>query len=144
MTTTAIATMATVETARITFLILSGARRAKTLRRERSSPRSAERRVSYALAMALDGRAKNELLFREVNGRLSEIADGQIADFLCECADVACLQAVSLTLDAYNAIRASPTDFFVARGHEDLDIEEVVRDEDGYLVVAKLASPAAS
>ena len=36
MTTTAIATMATVETARITPFFLSGARRVKTLRRERN------------------------------------------------------------------------------------------------------------
>lgn len=90
--------------------------------------------------MALEGRAKNELLFREVNQRIRELTNAygsEGIDFICECADVGCLQAIAMSSGAYRAVRAAPATFFVAPGHEDLALEVVVRREQDYLVVEK-------
>lgn len=82
--------------------------------------------------------AKNEVLFREVNERIRELApaDGS-AEFLCECGDAGCAEPIELTLAQYESIRADAAHFFVRPGHEASDVEEVVRREDGFLVVAK-------
>jgi hypothetical protein len=87
--------------------------------------------------VSLEGRAKNEVLFREVNERIHEVAEGSKSDFICECADIACTQAVFLTLADYEAVRSVPANFVVADGHQDQRLEAIVRSEDGYLIVEK-------
>ena len=87
--------------------------------------------------------AKNEALFREVNERVREIDSRQAGgpehawDFLCECGYPDCTQAVRLTIDEYEAVRASPVTFAVLPGHEVLEVEAVVHRHDRYLVVEK-------
>ena len=111
---------------------------------------SASRRVQSASLvfppmlsrMALEGRAKNEALFREVNERIRDVADRPHTEFLCECADAACRRSVLLTLAAYEAIRSAPTTFFVIDGHEDSELEVIVKRADDYLVVEKFVTPA--
>ena len=82
---------------------------------------------------------KNETLFREVNERIEEIAEGERTDFLCECGDIDCAQTITLTLSEYEALRAEPDRFAVLPGHEQLDVEEVVERHEGYVVVRKHA-----
>jgi hypothetical protein len=82
---------------------------------------------------------KNEALFREVNERIENIADGSRTDFLCECGDAECTQAMTLGLDEYEALRSESNRFAVLPGHELTDVEEVVERHDGYLVVRKHA-----
>jgi len=85
--------------------------------------------------------AKNEALFRDVNERVEEIAtahgEPEAVQFLCECVDVECLQRVELSVDVYERVRADPAQFFVSPGHERLEVEDVVAQEPGYVVVRK-------
>jgi hypothetical protein len=80
---------------------------------------------------------KNEALFREVNERIEEVSAGGRTEFLCECGDRDCTQAVTLTLAAYEELRADPDRFAVLPGHELPDVEDVVERHEGYLVVRK-------
>ena len=82
--------------------------------------------------------AKNEVMFREVNERIRELAPaGGATDFLCECGDAGCVEPVGLTLSDYERVRRDSTRFFVRPGHELPDVEAVVERNDEYLVVVK-------
>jgi hypothetical protein len=85
--------------------------------------------------------AANESAFRDVN---EAIARGQWpgeqddpTSFRCECARFGCNQLVELTLRQYEAVRARPRRFVVLPGHELPDVETVVEQGPGYLVVEK-------
>jgi hypothetical protein len=86
--------------------------------------------------------ARNEALFREVNERIAEVSRsyglGDSLEFLCECGDARCLEAIAVTRRDYERVRADFDRFLVAPGHENLEIERVVERNDGYLVVQKL------
>ena len=88
---------------------------------------------------------KNEALFREVNERIRDVSGEFIAfdgdaplQFVCECSEEGCNEAVVLTLPEYEAVRADPTHFIVAPGHlwEPHD-ERVVKEAASYVVVEK-------
>jgi hypothetical protein len=86
--------------------------------------------------------ARNEALFREVNERVEEISEGaprlDSIDFICECGDADCTQAIPLTRPEYEQLRADPLHFAVVPGHAIPDIEEVVfNDGDRVQVVRK-------
>ena len=80
---------------------------------------------------------KNEALFREVNERIEEIADGSPTEFLCECGNSDCTAPMRLSLRVYEELRADPDRFAVLPGHELPEFEEVVARNEGYLVVRK-------
>jgi hypothetical protein len=91
--------------------------------------------------------ARNQSLFREVNervvaleqGGLQEVAgDGRAVHAICECANAACHEPIVMDIDAYMTIRSSPLRFFIKRGHEWPDVELVVSEHDGYVVVEKV------
>ena len=88
--------------------------------------------------------AKNEVLFREVNERIRELAPAAgTADFLCECGDAGCVEPITLTLAQYESVRADGANFFVRPGHEMPGVEDVVDREAGFFVVAKrVGTPA--
>ena len=79
--------------------------------------------------------AKNEAFFRQVNERISDVAEGfggpQRYEFLCECADAACTERIELSREEYEAVRAKPTRFVLARGHVASEIEQKVRERSG-------------
>lgn len=85
---------------------------------------------------------ENEVIFREVNERVREtnetfsIGTGQ-AEFVCECGLASCVDRVRMDLADYEAVRAEPTFFLIVPGHEQPDIETVVRVEKNYAVVSK-------
>ena len=88
--------------------------------------------------------ANNEVLFREINERIAEIAephtgsrDEHVYEFLCECSNVGCDLRLPLTLSAYEAVRQDPTHFVVAPGHELPEIESVIARTEKYQVVRK-------
>ncbi len=93
---------------------------------------------------------KNEALFREVNERIREVSARLVAydgaapvEFLCECSDEECNDAVELTLADYDAVRSQPTHFLIATGHLwRPDVERPVRELDGYAVIEKLGAAA--
>ena len=88
---------------------------------------------------------KNEALFREVNERIRDVSgevvvfDGEAPfQFVCECSDEGCNEAVVLTLTEYEAVRADATHFIVAPGHVwEPDDERVVNEAESYVVVEK-------
>ena len=87
--------------------------------------------------------AENESLFRAVNELIEDTAsaagvDEHLYEFICECADPHCHLLLPLTVWQYEQIRADPTLFLLAPGHERSEIESVVAREGGYQVVRKL------
>jgi hypothetical protein len=85
--------------------------------------------------------AKNEALFRALNENIRGLASGlrgrEPFEFICECATSGCFERLSLTLEEYERIRQDGTHFLLAKGHEDIAIEQVVARSDGYVVVEK-------
>ena len=85
-------------------------------------------------------RATTEALFRDVNERIAESAErfeATESDFVCECSDANCVHRVSATLAEYEQVRAEPTTFLVAPGHEEGDIERMVSDRGRFRIVEK-------
>jgi hypothetical protein len=90
------------------------------------------------------GSAQDQALWREVNERLKDLNEkfehvARDSEFLCECANRACMEHIVMTVDEYERVRRVPTRFVVlpGEGHVFLDIERVVEEQDGYLVVEK-------
>jgi hypothetical protein len=50
------------------------------------------------------------------------------------------VEPISLTISEYEQVRDAPTQFFLLPGHVLPDVEVVVREADGYVVVEKLPS----
>lgn len=65
--------------------------------------------------------------------------------FSCECSDPNCREVVMLRLDEYERIRAQPTWFLLAAGHEDDESphERIIEAENGYAVVEKVGAAGA-
>jgi hypothetical protein len=83
--------------------------------------------------------AKNQSLFREVNERIGELsASSSPTLFICECANERCDEKVSVAREGYERIRSYSNRFFVVKGHELSEVEQVTASVDGYVVVAKL------
>lgn len=86
-------------------------------------------------------RATTEALFRDVNERIAESAEGFDAtetEFICECADPNCTHRVTASLAEYEQVRDEPTTFLVLPGHEQKDIEQVVSDRGRFRIVEKM------
>jgi hypothetical protein len=85
--------------------------------------------------------ARNEALFREVNEHVAGVSvrvDGAgELDFLCECADESCTEAVALRRDEYESVRGEPRQFVIVPGHSVADIERVIAEGERYAVVRK-------
>jgi hypothetical protein len=85
---------------------------------------------------------ENEALFRQVNERiegLNESFAGVTGTFqiVCECADERCVNQIPIAPDAYERVRADPTLFIVAPGHESPEVEGVLDRQIAYHVVRK-------
>jgi len=98
-------------------------------------------------SVATERLAQNEAFFRSLNERIREAAgeqgsDGHVYEFVCECADTACVERVRLTIDQYEEVRASGTRFILAEGHDIAKIETVVDRADGHVVVEKVGVAA--
>jgi hypothetical protein len=89
--------------------------------------------------------ARNEALFRDVNERVAEAAEGfhlELFDALCECHDPACTTSIRMTLREYAALRAHPARFALVDGHEEPGLEEVVERNDRFAIVRKVGEGA--
>lgn len=87
--------------------------------------------------------AKNETVFRAANREIERAeqeagggADGLI-EVLCECGREGCSGLISLTVAEYDGVHSQDDRFVVVRGHESAEIERVVEERAGYLVVDK-------
>lgn len=85
--------------------------------------------------------AKNETMFRAANRELADQEEGGRADqrieVLCECGRQGCSGVITLTVADYDRVHAQDDRFVVVPGHESTQIEGVVEEGDGYLVVDK-------
>jgi 5-bromo-4-chloroindolyl phosphate hydrolysis protein len=86
--------------------------------------------------------ARNQALFRAVNERLRALNETfatmtQTFTIACECADVGCMEMIVIEPKDYLAIRAEPRRFAVLPAHVYPDVEDVVAEADGYVVVEK-------
>lgn len=86
-------------------------------------------------------KAENEAIFRDANEEIEAVreelteVEGK-TPFFCECDDTTCRETVRLDLAEYEAVRASPATFLIARGHP-YSYATVVAEHDGYVVVEK-------
>lgn len=93
--------------------------------------------------------ADNEALYRKLNERVEDL-NTEFApltrDFVisCECADLHCMDQISVSTDSYERARSSSTWFIVKSGHEAADIERIVeRPGDGtYVLIEKVVREA--
>jgi hypothetical protein len=87
--------------------------------------------------------AKNETVLRATNREMqrSDQAEGatlgQPIEVLCECGRQGCTGVITMTFMDYDDVHAQADRFVVLRGHENTDIENVVEERAGYLVVDK-------
>jgi hypothetical protein len=96
--------------------------------------------------------ARNEALVRHVNEEIerldqaaaaSGLADVELTfEFHCECGradgdEVTCHERVEMTLREYEEVRSQDDRFAVAAGHENPEIEDVVRRTDRFVIVDK-------
>ena len=84
--------------------------------------------------------AQTESAFREVNEAIARTAvkfEADEAEFVCECADPECAHRVPAELDEYEDVRADPTHFLIAPGHDEPRVERVIDRTADYAVVEK-------
>jgi hypothetical protein len=88
--------------------------------------------------------ARNEALFRDLNERMKEIAHSltpgepmPVLEIFCECGQAGCVEKLVVPIEEYEAVRAHPERFLVARGHEFVEVENVVGQANGYSIVEK-------
>jgi hypothetical protein len=86
----------------------------------------------------------NNRLFREMNEQIRKSVERydhglEQIPFLCECPVEDCVKVVPLTQEQYAAVRADPTHYVTAVGHEDREkpVGRVVSRADGYVIVEK-------
>ena len=85
-----------------------------------------------------DRLGQNEALFRDVNERIRDVSRGDAEmEILCECGDAECTLSFRITTAEYEGLRADPTRFAVAHGHEEPGVEQVVFSNDRYAVIEK-------
>jgi hypothetical protein len=87
--------------------------------------------------------AKNETVFRAANREIEQAdqavgagPDEQI-EILCECGRQGCGGVISLSIADYDSVHSQTDRFVVIPGHESPEIEGVVEERAGYLVVDK-------
>jgi hypothetical protein len=96
--------------------------------------------VVFLMSAELVRLATTEAIFRNVNERIAESAqrfDADQAEFVCECDDRSCTHRLETSLDDYERVRAKPTRFLLAPGHENAAIEKVVERRRPFHVVDK-------
>jgi hypothetical protein len=88
--------------------------------------------------------AKNETVFRaanrEIEQAVQEAGGGthQLIEVLCECGRQGCRGVISVTVADYDGVHAQDDRFVVLRGHESTEVERVVEERAGYIVVDKI------
>jgi hypothetical protein len=92
--------------------------------------------------------AKNETVFRaanrEIEHAVKEAGGGtdQSIEVLCECGRQGCSGMITVTVADYDGIHSQDDRFVVLRGHESTEIEKVIEERAGYLVVDKFGEAA--
>ena len=83
--------------------------------------------------------AENEVTFRQVNEAIEPRAG--TASYVCECGRLGCSDTIELEHAQYEAVRTSFDRFVIRPGHQ-TEVDRVVEDHEGYLVVEKVGDAA--
>jgi hypothetical protein len=95
------------------------------------------------MSLRLDRMVRNQLMFREVNDRIAEVAPaGNPVDYLCECSHPECKATIHLTCEEYEAVRSSSNLFVIAPGHEVQEVDRWIGTTGDYSLVEKKAGGA--
>ena len=93
--------------------------------------------------------ATNHVLFREVNERVKEVNEGcslvfPVGEWICECANDACVERIELSANEYELVRRDQARFFVAPSNEHVwpEVEQVIERNDHYWIVEKIGHSA--
>ena len=90
--------------------------------------------------------ARSQALFREVNERIEQLAEGfgtkGDPEFVCECSNPECNQQIALTSAEYERIRQHGNWFVVTLDHENPETETIVEQNDRFAVVETFAGEA--
>jgi hypothetical protein len=81
----------------------------------------------------------HQALFREVNDRIRDNANLDVAIFMCECGHEDCMSTVALSLEQYKRIRSNATWFVLRPEHVIPEIARVISEGNGFMVVERLA-----
>ena len=90
--------------------------------------------------------ARNEDRFRTINEQIEPTnaahtwVNPPMPDWVCECANADCAEAVRMTVTEYETVRADPTHFLVAPSAEHVapGLERVLQRSERYWVVEKI------
>jgi hypothetical protein len=91
--------------------------------------------------------AENEVRFRALNERLRSASgtwnpgEGAL-ELVCECGDENCARGINLTPRDYETVRSDEAQFMVVPGHERRDVEDIVAEHAGWIVVRKRGEAA--
>jgi hypothetical protein len=80
--------------------------------------------------------AQNEAIWRAIN-ELDPPDPGRSEDIFCECGHSRCPARLRVDHTTYERVRTVSEHFFVSPGHQVQDVEAVVEQHDGFLVVEK-------
>ena len=105
-------------------------------------PRVMEHGDSDQLGAARVARVtQNEVLFRDVNEQIASLNQlgAQLDTFgvVCECGYASCGDVINVHRTVYESVRAQSDRFIVIRGHLISQVENVVEQHDGFVVVDK-------
>ena len=86
--------------------------------------------------------AKNETVFRAANREIEHAGQeaggtGQLIEVLCECGRQGCDGVITMTVADYDGVHSQADRFVVLGRHDSPEIEKVVEEQAGYLVVDK-------
>ena len=86
--------------------------------------------------------ARNQALFRAVNEKMRQLNEDVSSltgsfTIACECSDAECLEMIEISAEEYVDVRSEPRHFVVLEGHIICEIEFVVRETAGWVVVEK-------
>ena len=84
---------------------------------------------------------RNQALFRQTNEAIEQgLWPGEprkTVRFRCECARLECHDVVEVSVAEYESVRAFSRRFLVRAGHEIAEVERVIEQHDGWVVVEK-------
>jgi hypothetical protein len=84
--------------------------------------------------------ARNEVSARHVNEELQDAdirPDSSFIHVLGECGLDDCERVLAITRPVYERVRSDPRQFVILPAHLIADVEDVVLESDGFLIVAK-------
>jgi hypothetical protein len=90
--------------------------------------------------------AENEVIFRSVNSDVQQFitsteGDNTALRFYCECSRLDCRQRILLSAKRYQELHKNKRQFIALTGHEQPEIEKIVKAEDGFNVIEKYQDP---